>query len=109
MEEIQKTENNQTLTNRVARKPDPDSRLFAVLSHVTFGIMGIIILTGAIKAAKGNRFVLRHALTAIFNSIVAILAIIVWILAYMVIGRLTGFMIISDFYTYGIVGLIIFL
>lgn len=109
MEEIQKSNDNQiAYSNSVSARPNTDSRLFAVLSHVTFGIMGILILVGAVKIAKGNKFILRHALTSIFNSIVAILAIIVWVLAYMVIGRITGFMIISDFYMYGIIGLILF-
>ncbi len=109
MEEIQKSNDNQiAYTNTVSTRPNTDSRLFAVLSHVTFGIMGILILVGAVKIAKGNKFILRHAITSIFNSIVAILAVIVWVLANMVISKFTGFMIISDFYMYGIVGLIIF-
>jgi uncharacterized membrane protein len=108
MQEIQRSDNEQAIQiNNKTKRPNEDARLFSVLSHITLGIVGIVILLGIVKSVKGDRFVMRHALTAIFNGIISVLIAVIWYLTSKVIGTLTGPQMIQDIFQYGMIGLIL--
>lgn len=88
-------------------KPTEDAKLYSVLSHITLGIVGIVVLLGLVKPVKGNRFAITNALTAIFNGLVGIIAMIIWHLAYLTAGSLAGPQLLFDIYRYGMVILIL--
>ncbi len=108
MQEIQRSDNEQVVQiNSRTKRPSEDARLFSVLSHITLGIVGIVILLGIVKSVKGDRFVMRHALTALFNGIISVLVAVIWYLTLLVIGKLTGPQMIQDIFQYGMIGLIL--
>jgi hypothetical protein len=88
-------------------KPTEDAKLYSVLSHITLGIVGIIILLGLIKSVKGDRFAITNALTAIFNGLIAIITMVVWHLIYLTAGSLAGPQLLFDIYRYGMIVLIL--
>lgn len=116
MENMEIETNGQTVTieNQTAiesatnkrKRPPEEERLWAVLSHITLGIIGIIVLAGGIKTVAHSRFTKRHALTALFNGIAAVVVSILWYYIYVGVGLIAGEQVIYDVFRIGMLGLI---
>jgi hypothetical protein len=93
----------------VVAKPEitEDSKLFAVLSHATMGLVGLLVMFGAFEAVRGNRFAGKHAVSSVINGVVAVIVLVFWYLVYLAVGQFTGPQNVYFVYQYGLMGLIV--
>jgi CDP-diglyceride synthetase len=84
-----------------------DAKLFAVLSHATMGLVGLLVMFGAFESARGNKFAGKHAVTSVINGVILVLTLVVWYLIYLAVGQFTGPQNVYFVYQYVMMGLIV--
>ena len=105
MVEKESTEKNIVEILPESSQVSEESKLWSVLSHITMGIVGIIVVFGGVQSVKGNRFNFIHAINSIVNGVLATIVIVIWQLIYVGLGELMGPQSIYD--TYWIVMIIL--
>ena len=84
-----------------------DAKLFAVLSHASMGIIGLLVMFGAFESVKGNKFAGKQAVSSVVNGVVLILALLLVDLMYKAVGQFTGPQTVFFISQYGSMGLLV--
>lgn len=87
--------NIQTTVNTA---PNEEEKLYSVLTNITFGTIGILILLKLIEPVKESNFVHKNAITSLINGIMTALLIGLWQGIYIMLATIMGPQTVYDAY-----------
>jgi hypothetical protein len=102
--------NDQINSDAAASQPklvNEDSKLFAVLSHATMGIVGLLVMFGVFEPVRGNRYAGKNAVASVINGVIMIIVLVLWYLVYLAVGNFTGPQSVYFVYQYVLMGLLV--
>lgn len=78
--------------------PNEEEKLYSVLTNITFGTIGILILLKLIEPVKESNFVHKNAITSLINGIMTALLIGLWQGIYIMLATIMGPQTVYDAY-----------
>lgn len=78
--------------------PNEEEKLYSVLTNITFGTIGILILLKLIEPIKESNFVHKNAIISLINGIMTALLIGLWQGIYIMLATIMGPQTVYDAY-----------
>lgn len=84
-----------------------EAKLYSVLSHITLGVVGIIVAFNLVAPVKGNKYVYVHAIVSIINGLLMAIMVTIWHLLYLGLSQMMGPQTVFDIYWIGMMLIIL--
>ncbi len=85
-----------------------EAKLYSVLSHITLGVVGILVAFNLVAPVKGNKYVFVHAIASIINGLLTAITVTLWHLLYLGLSQVMGPQTVFDVYWVGMMIIILF-
>jgi hypothetical protein len=84
--------------NMVVSTPTEEEKLYSVLTNITFGIVGILILLRLIESVKESEFAYRNSIISLINGLITALLIGLWQGIFIAMATIMGPQTVYDAY-----------
>lgn len=84
--------------NMIASVPSEEEKLYSVLTNITFGIVGILILLRLIEPVKESEFTYKNSIVSLINGIITALLIGLWQGIFIAMATIMGPQTVYDTY-----------
>lgn len=92
------SKDSSNIQTTVDTAPNEEEKLYSVLTNITFGTIGILILLKLIEPVKESNFVHKNAITSLINGIMTALLIGLWQGIYIMLATIMGPQTVYDAY-----------